>query len=80
MKIDWNVFEVERQIQRMRYAINDPYLTGFNTWPVKQDLYRLKWLIDDALANCPTFADEEKFIDEHEKEITWKALNEVRNM
>ena len=74
MKIDWNVADIQRQISRMHSAATDPYLTGWNQWPVKQDLYRLKWQIDRALENCSTFADEEKFLNDHEKEVLIEVL------
>ena len=74
MIIDWNVSDILRQIGRMHSAATDPYLTGWNTWPVKQDLYRLKWQIDAALADCPRYANEQEFLDEHEKQQMMKVL------
>lgn len=74
-KQNWNVFDVEQQIQRMGWAARDSMMTGFVCWPIKQDLYRLKWIIDEELAKSPVFSDEAEFLEEHEKEVMWKALN-----
>jgi hypothetical protein len=75
----WNVEEIQRQISSMQYAATDPRMDGFNTWPVKQDLYRLKWAIDHALEQCPNYVTEAEFLEEHEKEKMWKVLNEKTN-
>jgi hypothetical protein len=75
----WNVDEVLRQVSSMKYAATDPNMTGWVQWPIKQDLYRLKWAIDQALDDCPTFVDEPEFLEEHNKQVMWKALNEKTN-
>jgi hypothetical protein len=74
-----NVNEILHQISSMQYAATDPHMTGWNQWPVKQDLYKLKWAVDQALAKCPEFVDEPEFLEEHEKEVMWKKLNEKTN-
>jgi hypothetical protein len=58
----------------MRLYATDPRATGYETWPIKQDLYKMKWAIDEALANCPKYSDEAKFLDEHEKEVVFNTL------
>ena len=40
---------------------------GFSTWPIKQDLYKLKWAIDDALAQCSEYSTEKEWVDEQTK-------------
>ena len=54
----------------MRSTMND----GFIQWGMKQDLYELKWLIDQILKDSPTFAGEQEFVIEHEKDVVWKTL------
>lgn len=59
----------------MYSAANDQNLTGFVNWPCKQDLYRVKFAVDEMLKNTGTFAGEEEWLQEQEKEKMWKALN-----
>jgi len=62
----------------MRSEMNNPYNDGFTTWPIKQDLYRLKWIIDESLANASSYAGEEEWLKEQEREKIMRILkNEV---
>lgn len=54
--------------------LNSQRNDGFIQWEIKQDLYRLKWLIDDIIRQSPKFVDEEEFLNEHEKAEVWRAL------
>jgi len=47
---------------------------GYTQWEIKQDLYRLKWLIDNILAKSATFTEEEHFLREHDKHVVWETL------
>ncbi len=80
MIIDWNVDRVIGECQKMYRGANDPYVTGWNNWPCKQDLYRVKFAVDEMLKNTSTFTGEEEWLEEHDKQQVWKALNEVRNV
>ena len=74
MIIDWNVNKVIADCQKMYMATNDPYVTDYVNWPCKQDLYRVKFAVDEMLKNTSGFAGEEKWVEEQEKEKMWKAL------
>lgn len=80
MIINWNVNNVISECQKMYHGANDPYMTGFVNWPCKQDLYRVKFAVDEMLANSATFVDEEEWLEEQrverEKKQVWKALND----
>lgn len=80
MIIDWNVNKVIAECERMYRGAIDPYVTGYNNWPCKQDLYRVKFAVDEMLKKTSTFSGEEEWLLEHDKEQVWKALNEVRNV
>lgn len=80
MIIDWNVNKVIAECQKMYLGANDANLTGWVNWPCKQDLYRVKFAVDEMLKKTSTFAGEEEWLEEHEKEKVWKALNEVQNL
>lgn len=81
---DWDVNEVISQCQRMWSGANDPYVTGWNNWPCKQDLYLVKFAVDDMLRRTPSFSGEEQWLDEQklqqEKTQVWQALNEVQKL
>ena len=77
---NWNVDQVITACSRMHRGANDPSVTGWVNWPCKQDLYRVKFAVDEMLKNTPTFAGEEEWLEEHRKEQVWKTLNEVQHM
>ena len=75
MIIDWDVKNVIWECQKMYAGANDPYVSGWNNWPCKQDLYRVKFAVDEMLKNTSTFAGEAEWLEEQEKERMWKTLN-----
>jgi len=79
MTKNWNVSEILTQINSMKYAANDPHMTGWVCWPAKQDLYQIKWAVDEALAKCTEFEPEHEFLKEHEKQQMWNTLSEKTN-
>ena len=77
MIIDWDINKVIWECQKMYRAANDPYMTGFVNWPCKQDLYRVKFAVDEMLRNTGTFVGEPEWLEEQEKHKMWKALNDT---
>lgn len=73
---NWNVENIIRQINSAYYHCTDSRLDGFSTWNTKQDLYKIKWILDDVLRKCPTFSPEEEWVREHEKNRVVKILKE----
>lgn len=47
---------------------------GFTQWYIKQDLYRIKWLIDEILKESPEFSGEQEFLTEHSQQVMWRTL------
>ena len=80
MIIDWNVNHVIGECQKMYRGANDPYETGWNNWPCKQDLYRVKFAVEEMLKKTSKFLGEEEWLAELEKEKMWRTLNEVQNL
>ena len=74
MKIDWDVNQVINQCQKMHHGATDPYVTGWNNWPCKQDLYRVKFAVDEMLANTSSFTGEEEWLKKQEQEKMWNRL------
>ena len=81
MIIDWSLKEIQSHVDRMVWACTDPRQDGFTTWRCKQDLHRVKYMIEDALARCPKYSVEEEWLQEQrterEKQQVWKTLNET---
>jgi len=78
--MDWNVNQVIGECQKMYRGANDPNMTGWVNWPCKQDLYRVKFAVDEMLKKTSTFVGEDEWLEEQDKKQVWKALNEVRNV
>lgn len=72
----WNVATVAQQIHAALHECSSPYNDGYTQFYTKQDLYQIKWLIDDALKRCPTFAGEDEWLKEQEKKRVIKILSE----
>lgn len=43
------------EIRHASFEASSPYNDGFTQWGIKQDLYQLKWLLDDVIKQCPDF-------------------------
>jgi hypothetical protein len=77
---DWNVDRVIGECQRMHRGATDPNMTGYVNWPCKQDLYRVKFAVDEMLAKTSRFSGEEEWLLEQAQHKMWKALNEMQNV
>ena len=70
----WNADQVISQCQQMYHGANDSYLTGFVNWHCKQDLYHVKFAVDEMLAKTSRFSGEDEWLLEQEKNKMWKQL------
>ena len=81
---DWNVNNIIAECTRIWQGATDPNVTGWNNWPCKQDLYRVKFAVDEMLVRTSTFSEEQEWLEqqriEQEKQTVWKALNEMQHM
>jgi hypothetical protein len=73
-KKNWDVANVAQQINTMAYECSSSYNDGYVAWGVKQDLYKIKELVDDALKRCPTFSPESAWLHEQEQKKIIKIL------
>ena len=71
---NWDADRVISECQKMYYGATDLYVTGWNNWPCKQDLYRVKFAVDEMLKNTSRFSGEDEWLLEQEKEKMWKVL------
>ncbi len=70
--LDYNT--VHHNLYMAGVELHSPYNDGYNQQVIKQDLYRIKWLVDAMLKDSPTFSGEEEFLKEHEQHVMWRNL------
>lgn len=58
-KHSYDIIAAYQQVRAAAQECNNPRNDGFVAWGVKQDLYQLKWMLDDLLKDCPSFGDTE---------------------
>jgi hypothetical protein len=75
-KKSWDIPTVSQHIIAAVSACSDRYNDGFTAFYAKQDLYRMKWLIEDSLRRCPTFAGEKQWLKEQEQEKIIRILKD----
>lgn len=75
---NWSKKEIQDQLDRIVWAATDPRQDGFTTWAYKQDLYLVRFMVEDALARCSTYEGEKEWLEEQrierEKKQVWKTL------
>jgi hypothetical protein len=74
MTKDWNVNQVISECQHMYHGATDPHMTGWVNWPCKQDLYRVKFAVDEMLSKIGRFSGEDEWLLEQEQQQMWKVL------
>ena len=70
--MDYN--SVSHQIYMAGVELHSPKNDGFTQWEIKKDLYKLKWMLDQIMAESSTFVDEEQFLKENEQRVMWRTL------
>ena len=71
--MDYN--SVHHQIYLAGVELHSPYNDGYVQWGIKQDLHKLKWLLDEIMADSPTFVGEDEFLKENEQKKMWRTLS-----
>lgn len=67
--------EALREISKHFAGANDMYLTGWNNWPHKQELYKIYWAAKEALEQTATFAGEKEWLEEQKQERVLSILS-----
>lgn len=80
-KYSYDISRATREIYSAASDCNNKYNDGFIAWGAKQDLYRLKFILDEALKKCPSFGHtEEQWLKEQEqKKIIQLLKTETKN-
>lgn len=64
-------------IRSIAYDASDMRLDGYVQWGAKQDLWRLKWILDQALKDCPHFSSvEDDWLKEQEQKKIIRILKD----
>ena len=66
--------DVTMQLLRAYGEIKSPYNDGFTAFYTKQDIYKVKWLVDEILKESPEFSGEKEWIEEQDKKKMWSEL------
>lgn len=63
------------QLRRAYGEVNSPYNDGFTGWAIKQELYEIKFLLDEILKESASFGEiEERYLDRVDKAKVWREL------
>lgn len=74
-KKNWDVSDITQQIHNIARECNSPYNDGYTGWYIKQDLYQIKFILDDIIQSCPNFGKtEDQWLTEQEKKRIIKHL------
>lgn len=68
MIIDWDIYAIRSDIDKIARAESDPRIDGFNCWECKKELYELYWYIEDKLEKCSTYTKSEEALLEERRE------------
>jgi hypothetical protein len=72
----YSVTKAAQEINSAAYDASDSRMDGYTCWGAKQDLYRLKWILEDALKRCPQFSVEQDWLKEQEQARILKILKD----
>ena len=75
-KYSYNIENAIREVHSATRDASNSSNDGFIAWGAKQDLYRLKWILESALKSCPTFGPEKEWLHEQEKRRIIKILSD----
>lgn len=70
----WDANRIISECQQIYFGANDPHVTGWQNWPCKQDLYRIKYAVDEMLSNTSRFSGEAEWLLEQDQAKMWKVL------
>jgi hypothetical protein len=66
--------EVKNQVQAMCGELLNTYTDSYVAWDCKQELYKIKWMIDEALNKSSTYSGEPEWLKEQEQEKIIRIL------
>lgn len=73
-KMPMDSSSIKHQLHMAGVEVNSVYNDGFTQFGIKQELYKIKFLLDAIMKDSPTFAGEEEFLAEESKKEVWRTL------
>lgn len=71
----WDVNDVIHQLfSASVHCQHNP--NKLEAWNLKQDLYQIKWLLDEYIKNCPNFPNEDQWVKRQEQKRIVELLKE----
>lgn len=71
---DISLRDVLNKIQSINFKMTDPRMDGYTTWGNKQDLYKIKFLVDEYLAAAGTYAGEDDWLADQKTQRAFKKI------
>jgi len=71
-----DVSHIISEIRRIANECRSPYNDGYISFGLKKDLYLIDHVLKELIKDCPTFAGEEEWLTEIEKE---RIINYLKN-
>jgi hypothetical protein len=62
------------QLLKAHGEICSPYNDGWTAWQTKQELYEIKFLLEEMLKRQPDFGGEDEWLVEQSKKHMWSEL------
>ena len=69
-----DIGKIAHEIWALTFECKNPHNDGFTAWGYKQDLYTIKFLVEQSLSGCPEFTQEKEWLTKMEKERIIKLL------
>jgi hypothetical protein len=71
---NWDADRIIGELASCTSQVRDARNDGWSAWGCKQDLYRVKFALDEMLKHAPTFAGESEWLLDQERLQIWKIL------
>ena len=62
--------EIQNRLRWLIQQLNDDRLDGFDKFGSKKELNEIKWMVDEALKDAPTFSIEKDWLEERINAMT----------
>lgn len=74
--VKWDADKIISDLNAAAAQACSSYNDGFSAWQCKKDMLKVKYALDEMLEHTPNFShEEERFVQEQEKQKVWKTLN-----
>jgi hypothetical protein len=70
----WDAESIISNLAACAAQVRDGRNDGWTAWGCKQDLYRVKFALDEMLKHAPSFAGEQEWLQDQERLQIWKIL------